>query len=395
MASGGSVLRYEGARGVVWRLRYLEAGGRRVRETLGGEVDGWTKRRAEEELRERLVAVKRDRRKRAQPITFAAFAEEWLDTYPDARGLKRSTRETYRSIVELHLVPAFGHRQLEAIDVEHLDGYLAGKRRAGYGPGTLNRHLNLLSKLYVSALRRQLVRFNPVPSVERPREPRRRWTILSPVEVGSVERAFGELAAGARDAVDLAWLEQARVVFLTVIGAGLRRGEVLGLRWRDVALADPDGAVLRVRETWVRGGIDTPKSEAGERTIPLGPVLAAALFEHRGRTAYAGDDERVFCHPQKGSPLDHKRYAETLRLALARAGVERPMRPFHDGRHSAITNDAAAGNAPMAVMKRAGHSDFRTTQGYIDLAGESFREEADRLDRRVFGEVVRPQSGPQ
>jgi integrase len=181
------------------------------------------------------------------------------------------------------------------------------------------------------------------------------------------------------------WVIQARVVFLMVLTAGLRRGEVLGLRWKDVQLGDPAGAVLRVRETLVRGHEDTPKSEAGERTIALGPKLAEELWQHRRRTAFAGDDERVFCHPQKGTPLDHKRYAATLKQALAKAKVEKPMRPFHDGRHTSITNSAAAGLSPAALMARAGHSDFKTTQGYIDLAGETFRAEAELLEQRLFG----------
>jgi integrase len=54
------------------------------------------------------------------------------------------------------------------------------------------------------------------------------------------------------------------------------------------------------------------------------------------------------------------------------------VRPFHDVRHTSITNAAAAGTPPAALMSRAGHSDFKTTQLYIDLAGETFREEADR-----------------
>jgi integrase len=183
------------------------------------------------------------------------------------------------------------------------------------------------------------------------------------------------------------------VVFLTVVGVGLRRGEVLGLRWRDVDLADPAGAVLRVRETFVRGAEDTPKSEAGERTIALGPKLAEELWQHRRRTAFSGDDERVFCHPEKGSVLDHKRYATTLREAMAAAGVEKPMRPFHDGRHTSITNSAAAGLSPAALMARAGHSDFKTTQGYIDLAGETFRAEAELLEQRLFGGDPVPKAG--
>jgi integrase len=248
----------------------------------------------------------------------------------------------------------------------------------------------------VAAMRRGLVRVNPVTLVTRPREPRKRWTILTPAEIVGVANAFRLLAMEAEEA-ERAWYEQARTVFLTVVGAGLRRGEVLGLRWRHVNLTDPEhGPVLRVSETWVRDRTDTPKSEAGERTIPLDPVLADELFQHRARTSYTGDGERVFCHPLTGGPMDHKRYASTLREALAKAGIDRPMRPFHDGRHTAITNDAAAGNAPLAVMKRAGHSDFRTTQGYIDLAGVTFREEADRLGARLFAGLGQtgPQTGP-
>ena len=59
--------------------------------------------------------------------------------------------------------------------------------------------------------------------MERPREPRRRWTILSPAEVGRVERAFLELA-GEGEAAERAWVEQTRVVFLTVLYTGLRQG---------------------------------------------------------------------------------------------------------------------------------------------------------------------------
>jgi hypothetical protein len=55
------------------------------------------------------------------------------------------------------------------------------------------------------------------------------------------------------------------------------------------------------------------------------------------------------------------------------------------GGHTSITNAAAAGVAPAALMARAGHSDFKTTQGYIDLAGETFREEAELLEERLFG----------
>jgi integrase len=100
----------------------------------------------------------------------------------------------------------------------------------------------------------------------------------------------------------------------------------------------------------------------------------------------------VFCSPDRGTPLNPKAYAETFRAALKKAEVEGYVRPFHVGRHSSITNAAAAGTSPAALMARAGHSDFATTQLYIDLAGETFRDEAELLERRLWGGPV-PTSG--
>jgi integrase len=380
----GQVVVYNGSRGRVFRIRYPDAAGVRVIETLGSEHDGWTRQRAEEALEERRVQVRKEGRRKLAPVTLATFARRWIDERDDEGELKRSTRQGYRAIIENHLVPALGARRLDAIGVDEVEQYKVGKRRAGLAPRTVNRHLNLLHGLYVAAIKRRLARANPVSAVDRPREPRRRWRILSPVEVVRVEQAFVELVDGA-EGEERAWREQSRVVFLTVVSAGLRRGEILGLRWRDVALADPAGATLRVRETFVRGAVDTPTSERSERTIALGERLASELFDHRGRTAYQGDGELVFCNPLTGSALDPKRYAATLRAALKRAKISDYVRPFHDGRHTSLTNAAAAGIEPTKLMALAGHSDFATTQGYIDLAGEVFRQEAKRLEERLFG----------
>jgi len=72
-------------------------------------------------------------------------------------------------------------------------------------------------------------------------------------------------------------------------------------------------------------------------------------------------------------------------VALKKAGITDRVRPFHDGRHTSITNAAAAGVAPGALQARAGHADLGTTQRYIDLAGVLFREEAEVAEARMFG----------
>lgn len=385
----GSVWEYSGRDGKVFRIRYRDADGVRVLETLGREADGWTRAKAEDELRARLVDVKRDRLRKSRPTSFEDFALGWLETYPVARGLKRSTTSSYRTIVVKHLVPALGDLRLEHVDLERLEQYVVTKRKEKLGPASINRHLNLLNLLFISAIKRGLVRANanPVPLVDRPKEPRRRWTILTPAQIARVAAGFTELAAVAPAQAEKVedsqpWIEQARAVFLVVVACGLRRGELLGLRWRHVDLVD---MVITVRETFVRGKLDTTKSEAGERTIAIDQVIADELWQQRGRTKFEGDDELVFCHPAKGSPLDPALYAITLRKALKRAKITQPMRPFHDGRHTAITNDARAGNPQLAIQNRAGHASFSTTQRYIDLAGVTFRDEAERLGRHLWG----------
>lgn len=189
---------------------------------------------------------------------------------------------------------------------------------------------------------------------------------IEPVEIGRVLKAFTD--------------EQARAIFLTVVLTGLRRFELKGLRWRDVALVE---GVLRVRVS---------KSEEGERLIALSPALVTALEQHYKRTAFKGDDELVFCHPKRGSMIDDVWWAARFREALKAAGIEGHVRPWHDLRHTAITNDAAAGSSELAVMAKAGHRSMSTTKTYLHLAGVVFRNEADALEQRLLGSATNPQT---
>jgi integrase/recombinase XerD len=179
--------------------------------------------------------------------------------------------------------------------------------------------------------------------------------ILEPVEVARVAKAFTD--------------EQARVVFLTLVLTGIRRSELQALRWCDADLVE---SVLRVRDS---------KTEEGRRAIALSKTLAEELWQHRRRTSFQGDDELVFCHPKRGTVYRVETFHVALTAALEAAGVEKRPRPFHDLRHTAITNGAAAGSSPIAVMAKAGHRSMATTKRYLHLAGVVFRDEATRRMR--------------
>jgi Phage integrase, N-terminal SAM-like domain len=145
MPDGACVIKYEGKPGTVWRIKYRDVDGRQVKETLGRAEAGWTKRKAEAELRARLTAVARNGHRKIEAVTFQAFARVWLETYPIAKGLKRSTIDGYELIIDKHLIRAIGTTKLDGSTVERLEAYVAAKQRQGLSPRTVNRHLNLPS----------------------------------------------------------------------------------------------------------------------------------------------------------------------------------------------------------------------------------------------------------
>ncbi len=153
------------------------------------------------------------------------------------------------------------------------------KRQAPWLSGKYaNLRLNITFSVFKSAIGEELVDANPVASVRRPKVVRRRWRILEPAEVPVVYKAFSD--------------DRARRVFLTLVLTGLRRFELVGLRWRHVNLVE---GTLRV---------ETSKSEEGERLIALPTTLVDALAEQFTSSPYRSDDDYVFCHPEKGRRSD-------------------------------------------------------------------------------------------
>jgi len=143
---------------------------------------------------------------------------------------------------------------------------------------------------------------------------------------------------------------------------------------------------VQVREALVKGRFTTPKSRSGRRLIELGPRTLALLQDHWQRTAFQGDDELIFCHPELGSPLDPSKLTRIyMRPALKRAGITKPFRPFHDLRHTALTHEAAAGNPMSYIQLKAGHSQSQITERYIHAAQVLFPGAAAKAETRMFG----------
>ena len=302
-------------------------------------------------------------------MKFAEFAEQWLADSEITEAWKPKTVVAYRNVVRHHLAPAFRDRTLDSIrplDVAEYVRHAISKPHSRYkrplSATTIGVHLNVLHAIYRAAVVEELVQANPAAGARRPKTKRHDWRILEPHEVPRVAAAFSDPVA--------------RRMFLTMMLTGLRRCELLGLRWAEVDLLDQR---LRVRES---------KSEAGERSVAIPATLANELRAHFSGTAYRADADFVFSHPTKGSRVSQEWYAGQFRAALAEAGITDYLRPFHDARHAALTNMAATGASPIAIMTTAGHRSMATTQQYLHLAGVVFPDDAAALEARLLSTSV-------
>ena len=198
-----------------------------------------------------------------------------------------------------------------------------------------------------------------------------------PTRCANLTRELEERAEGE----DAYWFAAARRMTTIALSTGMRRGELLGLRWQDVELLDRR---LHVRQAFVRNEITTPKSKAGRRVIDIGDVALTALEEQFTSSKHRGPESIVFCHPALGTPLDPSKLTRYARKALDHAGVDESFRPWHGLRHTALTETAAAGVPGMFVQAKAGHAQGSTTERYLHAAKTSYPDAAQLAEARLF-----------
>jgi integrase len=342
-------------RGPVWYAKYRLPDGRQVQKRVGPAwtergrppAGFYTKRTAEAWLSDVL-----DRARRGTlpgmvrtGATFADAAYEWLRYVEHDRVRKASTLADYRSVVNAHLIPAFGDEPLERIDSEAIERWLSRLRRdSDLSRRSLQKMIVLLNGIFRRARKVWKLSYNPVADVERLTVPKRTdLAFFSPEEVHA-------LARSASDKQDAA-------LFLTAALTGLRMGELLALRWRDVDFA---AQTLRVTASYTARKLGTPKSGLG-RAVPLIDEAAAALARLGQRKHWTRPDDLVFVG-QSGGHLDSSALRRRFKKARDAAGL-RPLR-FHDLRHT-FGSVAIRTADPRELQEWLGHSDFSTTQLYM------------------------------
>jgi integrase len=272
------------------------------------------------------------------------------------RPYKPSTLRGYRASLVLRVLPEFGAHRLSELRRGDVQEFADRLGRGGMASGTIRNTLNPLQAIYRHAVRRDLVPVNPTHDLELPSSRGRRERIASAPEAAGLLAA---LPAGER------------ALWATAFYAGLRRGELRGLRWSDVDLGRSE---IRVERSWdeYEGAID-PKSETSARTVPILAILRDYLDAHKLATD-RDDDELVF-----GRTVADAFVASTARhRALAawgavneeeREAAEREERKpkllepitLHECRHTFASLLIDAGANAKAIQAFMGHSTIEMT----------------------------------
>jgi integrase len=363
----GHVFRVERARGPVWYVKYRLPSGRQVQKKLGPAWTArgrpaagyFTKRLAEDWLRATLEQARRGTLPGAvrTGATFADAAAEYLRYVEQDRGRKPSTLRGYRSTIAVHLLPVFGSMPVEDVTTEAIETWLASFDGS---PRTRNKLLIQLHGILGRARKLYGLPGNAAADIEKfPQRQSGEIEVFSPEEIWALVRA--------------AESEQDAAIFLTAAFTGLRMGELLALRWRDVDFA---GQTIRVRASYYAGQLTTPKS-GKVRAVPMAPDAATVLAQLGRRVDWVGDDDLVFAGVA-GGYLDGSALRRRYKVALAAAEL-RPLR-FHDLRHTFGTRMIAKADI-RRVQEWMGHADIQTTMRYLHYAP---REEDARLVAEAF-----------
>ena len=357
-------------------------------------------REVEAELAERAAAAARAAE---TPPTFRDVAHAYLDWVERVRGAKPSTLRDHRYLLAepgarhrrgagAHsgwIMRALGDRPAADVSTRQINRLLADVAATGASPRTVNKHRQLICAVYGFGCQEATFALpeNPARGADRRAEPERaRLDFYSAEEVEALARALisglhrdpsapavNAEEANARAAEDRQDGELVRVAAY----AGLRRGELVALRWRDVDFARRKLVVRRA----VSGDVEASSTKSRRaREVPLPDQAAGALDRLSQRRDFTSPDDYVFAN-RLGRRLDGS--ALRRRVGRARDAAElRPLR-FHDLRHT-YGSQLVAGGIDLASVKAAmGHSRITTTERYLHARSAS--ELADKFTRALAG----------
>lgn len=306
-------------------------------------------------------------------MTYAAWLNQWLDEF--MKDLKDSTREEYRGIIDRHLIPGLGVRQLSKMTMLDCQRFINGLDLA---PGTIRNIYSVLRSSLETARKARLLSFNPADDVSLPKAIEKGKPILTDDKAAM----FLEAIKG----------DPAERMYILMLETGLRIGEARGLRWTSVNFRQGEIRIVeqlsQKRSKDGREEFTAPKRDSRRTLYPTETAMNALREEkaaQREKRKAAGDlwtDEYglVFTRDD-GSPIPYRTIADRLKRIGQQIGV--PDLTAHSLRHTYATDCNDAGVSAKTVAASLGHKHTQiTTDRYTHNTKAAQQEAAEKLQAR-------------
>ena len=345
-----------------WRVRDPGAknGWRIKSETLRGCPNKKTAMR-ELDMRIREVNLVNNGTDKPSPATFSEFSLGPWDHYVYNNGIKPSTRYGYDSMLRNYLLKEFGDLTMERITSVHLSQFFNKLRKKGLSPQYRQNIYALLRTMFEVAVQYDLLAASPVrQKLHRPKVSNEEKPMLTPVEIQQVLARIPEY-----------W----RTLFILAAVTGLRAGELLGLRWKDV---DWTSHKLHVTHSLWRGQLVRPKTKASYRVLHIPDALLNILRAHLEISIFTGPDDCVFCKADGNFCDPDYLRKDILYPAMDAVGIERSPRAygFHIFRHTAGSIVHKKTGSVKLAQNLLGHSRMDTTADIYVHVDEKAAEKA-------------------
>jgi integrase len=367
----GSLFR-RGTRRKVWVARWWEdviqadgtLGRLRRSEVIGTVAEFPTRRLAMQVLSQRLGTINTGKARPTSVRTFSSFVkDDWIPVVLPT--LKYATQKHYRYMLDVHLIPSFGQRQLRELTREELQSFLSRKLKDGLSWETVHHFKCGLSKILGAAEEWGYIAENAAQKTKLLRRQHgTERTVLTAAQVRDLGAALNESACS---------------ITLLLVLTGLRVGELLALRWGSI---DLNARLLRVCETVYDGHFDQPKTRRSARTIPIGTETAETLAALRPTDV---DPKALVFATRDGLPLERwNLLRKHLKPAAKKLGL--PGVTWHLLRHSHATMLDSVGTPLGTMQSLLGHSTPEITREiYLHAIPEEQRRAVESVERLVFG----------
>lgn len=362
--------RYEGA------IALPTTGGRRKRIRVYGKT--------RQEAHKKLVKIIEEAHRGILPSEQSYKISEYLDFWLEREKRRPLTRKRHESVVRLYIKPSLGHRRLNGLSVMIVQNFLDDLLADGKSVATIYQVRKALSAALTYAMRQELISRNVARLVELPRyKPKeaRYWTPDETIRF-----------------LDAASSDPLYPMFVLLILYGLRRGEVLGIRWCDVDLSH---GVLRIRQQVQRinGKLEQIdlKTDSSRRDEPLLTRAREVLLDQRSIQEYyrtkAGndwqgthDDNELVFTSRTGRPLESRNLVRSFMRICNRYNLRQIT--IHGLRHSNATTQKDLHIHSRDIQAILGHSDVRTTGIYEHVDLMSKRNALQRVEERLFATEI-------